>query len=127
VAATAENMLDRIFLVAPSSSRERLELVAGVSSGFVYAASTMGVTGARNQVGSAARELVARTRKVTELPIAVGLGVSNPDQAAEVAAYADGVIVGSAFVARVLAANSIAQAVQDVGDLAAALAAGVRR
>lgn len=126
VAATDEAALDRVFLVAPSSSRERLALVAGVSRGFVYAASTMGVTGARGQVGPMAQQLVARTREVTDLPIAVGLGVSNPDQAAEVAAFADGVIVGSAFVSRVLQADSQAQAVRDVGELAAALSVGVR-
>ena len=75
-----------------------------MTSGFVYAASTMGVTGARTSVGSGARELVARVRGVTDLPVAVGLGVSTGEQAAEVASYADGVIVGSAFIARILEA-----------------------
>lgn len=126
LAATDAAMLDRVFLVAPSSPHERLELIAGISTGFVYAASTMGVTGARAQVGAAARGLVERTREVTELPVCVGLGVSTPEQASEVASYADGVIVGSAFVARVLGADSLNTAVREVGALARALSSGVR-
>lgn len=127
VSATDAHDLDRVFLVAPSSSEERIAKVAAVSSGFVYAASTMGVTGTRASLPATARELVARTRPLTCLPVCVGVGVSNADQAHEVAGFADGVIVGSAFVARVLAATSPAQAVAQVGQLAAELAAGVRR
>ena len=96
--AAKEHDLDPIFLVAPSSTDERIAVVGGTNRGFVYAASTMGVTGTRATVGNRAEELVARTRKQTALPVCVGLGVSNGEQAAEVAAYADGVIVGSAFV-----------------------------
>ncbi|SFS33147.1 tryptophan synthase subunit alpha [Saccharopolyspora flava] len=121
IAATDEHGLDRIFLVAPSSTEERLALTAKSSSGFVYATSVMGVTGARDSVGSAASGLVERTRAHTDLPIGVGLGVRSREQAAEVARFADGVIVGSAFVTR---------AEQDgpdgVRELAADLAAGVR-
>ncbi len=127
VAATGAADLDRVFLVAPSSSDERIAAVAGITSGFVYAASLMGVTGARASVGSGARELVARVRAVTDLPVAVGLGVSTGEQAAEVASYADGVIVGSAFIARILAAPDHAAALAAVRELAAELAAGVRR
>jgi tryptophan synthase alpha chain len=127
VAATQGSGLDRVFLVAPSSSDERIAAVAGITSGFVYAASLMGVTGARASVGSGARELVARVRALTDLPVAVGLGVSTGDQAAEVASYADGVIVGSAFIARILAAPDHAAALAAVSELAAELAAGVRR
>ncbi len=127
VSATQRAGLDRVFLVAPSSTDERIAAVAGITSGFVYAASLMGVTGARASVGSGARELVARVRALTDLPVAVGLGVSTGDQAAEVAAYADGVIVGSAFIARILAAPDHAAAVVAVRELAAELAAGVRR
>jgi tryptophan synthase alpha chain len=127
VSATQDAGLDRVFLVAPSSTDERIAAVAGITSGFVYAASLMGVTGARDSVGSGARELVARVRALTDLPVAVGLGVSTGDQAAEVAAYADGVIVGSAFIARILAAPDHAAAVAAVRELAAELAAGVRR
>jgi tryptophan synthase alpha chain len=127
VAATQAAGLDRVFLVAPSSSDERIAAVAGITNGFVYAASLMGVTGARSSVGSGARELVARVRVLTDLPVAVGLGVSTGDQAAEVASYADGVIVGSAFIARILAAPDHEAAVAAVRELAAELAAGVRR
>jgi tryptophan synthase alpha chain len=127
VAATQHAGLDRVFLVAPSSSDERIAAVAGITNGFVYAASTMGVTGARSSVGAGARELVARVRALTDLPVAVGLGVSTGDQAEEVASYADGVIVGSAFIARILAAPDHAAAVAAVRELAVELAAGVRR
>ncbi len=126
LAATDANGVSRVFLVAPSSTDERIASVAAVTDGFVYAASTMGVTGARASVGSGARELVARVRAATDLPVAVGLGVSTGEQAAEVASYADGVIVGSAFIARILAAASHAAAVAAVRELAAELAAGVR-
>jgi len=125
-AATDAHGVDRVFLVAPSSTDERIAAVARATTGFVYAASTMGVTGARGAVGSAARGLVARVRAVSDLPVAVGLGVSTGAQAAEVAGYADGVIVGSAFISRVLAAPDQAGAVAAVRDLATELAAGVR-
>lgn len=126
VAASDEAMIDRVFLVAPSSRDERIATVAQISNGFVYAASTMGVTGARTQVSADARMLVARTRAVTSQPVCVGLGVSTPEQAGEVAEYADGVIVGSAFVRLVLEADSPAAAAADVADLAARMAAAVR-
>ncbi|MGB3763875.1 MAG: tryptophan synthase subunit alpha [Ornithinimicrobium sp.] len=87
-----------IFLVAPSSTDQRLAMTVQACRGFVYAASTMGVTGARAAVGGGAQALVARTRAVTDLPVCVGLGVSTGAQAAEVASFADGVIVGSALV-----------------------------
>ena len=98
LAASDAHGLDRVFLVAPSSTPERLAIATGACRGFVYAASTMGVTGTRETVGSAAETVVARTREVTNLPVCVGLGVSNRAQAADVARFADGVIVGSALV-----------------------------
>ncbi|HEX6233326.1 MAG TPA: tryptophan synthase subunit alpha [Jiangellaceae bacterium] len=119
--------VDTIFLVAPSSTDERLVLTVQACRGFVYAASTMGVTGTRDQVGGAAEALVARVRPITELPISVGLGVSSAAQAAEVAGFADGVIVGSAFVRRMLDAPDIVTAASSVATLAAELAEGVRR
>jgi tryptophan synthase alpha chain len=125
--ATNDAGIDRVFLVAPSSSAERLAKVTSISSGFVYAASTMGVTGTRNQVSDAAQSLVARTRAVTDLPIAVGLGVSNAAQAAELAAFADGVIVGSAFVRLLIDSVDETSGVVAVGRLAAELAVGVRQ
>lgn len=126
VRATDEAMLDRVFLVAPSSPVERIQRVCRTSNGFVYAASTMGVTGARDAVSADAEALVARTRGVTGQPVCVGLGVSTPAQAAEVARYADGVIVGSAFVRLVLDADDPAKAAADVARLAAGMAAAVR-
>ncbi|OZM70468.1 tryptophan synthase subunit alpha [Amycolatopsis antarctica] len=96
--ASDEHGLDRIFLVAPSSSEERIDLTVRASTGFVYATAVMGVTGARDAVGSGAAELVRRTRAHTDLPIGVGLGVRSGAQAAEVAGFADAVIVGSALV-----------------------------
>ncbi|MCU0266102.1 MAG: tryptophan synthase subunit alpha [Actinomycetia bacterium] len=126
LAAADDAGIDPVFLVAPSSSAERIERVTAVCRGFVYAASTMGVTGVRTAVDSAARDLVGRVRAATGLPVCVGLGVSTAEQAADVAGYADGVIVGSAFVRRILDAGSPAEGVAAVGDLAAELAAGVR-
>jgi tryptophan synthase alpha chain len=125
--AAREQELDSVFLVAPSSTEERIALTVAACRGFVYAASTMGVTGTRAAVGTAAATLVARTRRVTDLPVAVGLGVSSGDQAAEVAAFADGVIVGSAFVRLLLDAADEASGVKAVANLAAELADGVRR
>jgi tryptophan synthase alpha chain len=125
--ASGEHDLDRIFLVAPSSTSDRIALTTGVASGFVYAAAVMGVTGARAEVGSAARELVERTRATTTLPICVGLGVSTGEQAAQIAEYADGVIVGSAFVRALLDAPDEAAGVTRVSELAAELRAGVER
>lgn len=127
IAATDAEDLDRVFLVAPSSTEERLGAVTGVTSGFVYAASTMGVTGMRTTVSGSAADLVERVRAVTTTPVCVGLGVSTAAQAAEVAAYADGVIVGSAFVRAVQEADSPAQARESVGRLSRQLADGVRR
>jgi tryptophan synthase alpha chain len=125
--AAREHGLDSVFLVAPSSTEERIALTVEACRGFVYAASTMGVTGTRAAVGTAAATLVARTRRVTDLPVAVGLGVSSGNQAAEVAAFADGVIVGSAFVRLLLDAPDEASGVKAVAALAAELADGVRR
>jgi tryptophan synthase alpha chain len=125
-AGAAESGIDPIFLVAPSSPADRIVQVAAASRGFLYAASTMGVTGARTSVGQRAADLVRRCRLHTDLPVAVGLGVSTGAQAAEVASYADGVIVGSAFVRRLLDAGDEASGVRAVARLAAELAAGVR-
>ncbi|AXI77039.1 tryptophan synthase subunit alpha [Peterkaempfera bronchialis] len=127
-AAAAEHGLDTVFVVAPSSRDERLAQVTAVGTGFVYAAAVMGVTGTRAQVGHLAEDLVKRTRATTELPVCVGLGVSTPAQAAEVAAFADGVIVGSAFVQRLLDADGDEEAgLAALRALAGELAAGARR
>ena len=124
--ATDAAGLDRVFLVAPSSTDERIAYTVRHCRGFVYAASTMGVTGARAAVAGTAAGLVQRVRAHTDLPVCVGLGVSTAEQAAEVAGYADGVIVGSAFVRCLLDASSPAAGVDAVARLARELAAGVR-
>ncbi|HEY8828653.1 MAG TPA: tryptophan synthase subunit alpha [Jatrophihabitantaceae bacterium] len=127
LAATDEHGLDRIFLVAPSSTDVRIVATAAASRGFVYAASSMGVTGARTAVGGAAETLVKRVRALAPgTPVCVGLGVSTGDQAAEVGGFADGVIVGSALV-RCLLDSPDAAGVAAVHQLASDLAAGVRR
>lgn len=122
LAAATANELDPIFLVAPSSSAERIARTAASTSGFLYVASTMGVTGARNQVSAAAPELVARCRAITDLPLGVGLGVRTGEQAAEIAGFADAVIVGSAFVSAADRGGPAA-----VAELAAELKAGITR
>jgi tryptophan synthase alpha chain len=126
LAAATKYDLDPIFLAAPSSTEARLRVVSEASRGFIYAASAMGVTGARSSIGSAASELVARMRAVTDKPVAVGLGVSNGAQAAEVAGYADGVIVGSAFVRALLDSPSEQAGIAAVRELAVELSEGVR-
>ena len=118
--------LDPVFVVAPSSTAERLAKVAAVCRGFVYAASLMGVTGARGAVSGAASGLVTRVRAHTGLPVGVGLGVKDGAQAARVAQFADGVIVGSAFVQCLLDAPDAEAGLAAVGGLAADLARGVR-
>ena len=119
--------LDRVFLVAPSSTDERIAKVAGACRGFVYAASLMGITGTRDAVSGDASGLVERVRSHTHLPVAVGLGVSNGAQAAQVAGFADGVIVGSAFVRRLLEAPSGTEGIAGVRTLTSELSEGVRR
>ena len=125
MAASERHGLDRIFLVAPSSTTERIAVVTRACSGFVYTASTMGVTGARGSVGGSAGELVGRVREATDLPVCVGLGVSTGAQAAEVASFADGVIVGSALVSTLLD-RSPAEGLAALRDLTQELAEGVR-
>ena len=102
IAAADEHDLDKVFLVAPSSTDARIAMTTAACRGFVYATAVMGVTGARESTSDLAAPLVARARSTTDLPVAVGLGVGNGRQAAAVAAYADGVIVGSAFVRTLL-------------------------
>ncbi|TDQ48520.1 tryptophan synthase subunit alpha [Actinorugispora endophytica] len=129
IAASDAAGLDRIFLVAPSSTDARLKLTCDASRGFVYAASLMGVTGTRAKVSGTAERLVERTREATRdsgLPVCVGLGISNGAQAAEVAAYADGVIVGAGFCQRVLDAPDLESGLDAVRAFAAELGEGVR-
>ncbi|GAB3589420.1 tryptophan synthase subunit alpha [Calidifontibacter terrae] len=125
--ASEKHDLNRIFLVAPSSMPERLIYTTSHCSGFVYATALMGVTGLRDSVGSAASELVERLRPVTDLPICVGLGVSNPDQARQVAGFADGVIVGTALVRTLLDHDTQPERLDAIRTLAGALSDGVRQ
>ncbi len=126
ISATNAAGVDRTFLVAPSSSDARIGVVAEATTGFVYAASTMGVTGARDSVSDAAPVLVNRVRQFTDKPIGVGLGVSSGKQAASIAQYADGVIVGSAFIRRILDAQTFDAALAEIGEFTSELAEGVR-
>ena len=118
--------INPIYVVAPSTTDARLPKVTSRCSGFVYAASLMGVTGTRTSVSLGAPDLVARIRTTTDLPIAVGLGVSTREQAKGVAGYADGVIVGSAFINALLDAPDEATGLAAVKALASELALGVR-
>jgi tryptophan synthase alpha chain len=133
IAAADEHDLDKIFLVAPSSTDERIAMTTAACRGFVYATAVMGVTGARATTSDLAGPLVARTKAAVQrlgadLPVGVGLGVSNGDQAAEVASYADGVIVGSAFVRTLLDhPDDRAAGLRALTALTEDLAGGVRR
>jgi tryptophan synthase alpha chain len=126
LAAASASDINPIYVVAPSTSDERLAKVTAKAGGFIYAASIMGVTGARTTVLSAAEDLVSRVRKVSDLPVAVGLGVSTREQAKDLARYADGVIVGSAFVKAILDAPSLDDGLAAVTALARELSQGVR-
>lgn len=119
--ASEKHGLSRIFLVAPSSTDARIGYTAEAASGFIYATAVMGVTGARDTVSSAAPALVERVRAHTDKPVGVGLGVSTGAQAAEVAKYADAVIVGSALV------RCVDDGLDAVRSLAQELRAGVQR
>ena len=121
IAASDRTDLDRIFLAAPSSSDARLEQSVRSSRGFVYAVSTMGITGARADVDAAAKALVGRLRTAGATSTCVGVGISTADQVREVLAYADGAIVGSALV-KALADGGV----NAVASTAAALATGTR-
>jgi len=117
--AMRRNDLAPIFLAAPTSPDDRLKRIAQASRGFVYAVSRTGVTGVRQQVATDAQKLVRRLRKFTKLPVAVGFGVSTAEQFAQVAEFADAVVVGSAIVQTVEAnpgheANAVAAFVQQL-------------
>lgn len=120
--ASDEAGLERIFLASPSSSDQRLSHSAQSSRGFVYVVSTMGITGARSEVDSAARILTERLRNLTENHLCIGLGISTAQQVAEVLEYADGAIVGSALV-RALQQGGV----QAVSETAAMLASGTHK
>ena len=115
-----------MFLVAPSTTPERLASTSAASRGFVYAASTMGVTGERTTLGNRAEQLVADSRAAGAERVCVGVGVGRPEQAAQVAGYADGVIVGTALVRTLVDAPDAAAGRAELARLTSALADGVR-
>ncbi|MCD4550172.1 tryptophan synthase subunit alpha [Schaalia sp. lx-260] len=124
-AASDLHGLERVYLTAPSSPQHRLRLIAEHSRGWVYAASSMGVTGERSSVGLQVQPLVERTRQAGAQRVCVGLGVSSAMQAREIGTYADGVIVGSALV-RALCEVDQGRALRHLKDVASDLASGVR-
>ena len=113
--------LDQIFLVAPTTTDARLRLIAERARGFVYAVSRAGVTGARTEISAEAERLVARVRRVTDLPVAVGFGVTTREHVAEVWSYADAAVVGSAIVAEIERAAGDPELVGRVGRFTRAL------
>jgi tryptophan synthase alpha chain len=127
IAAADRHGLDKVFLVSPSSTPERLARVTRACRGFVYATAVMGVTGARSTVDAAAEDLVTRTRAVTDLPVCVGLGVSTGEQAAQIGSFADGVIVGSALVRCLTEAPSPQEGLARLRAVATELAGGIRK
>jgi len=108
--------LDMIFLVAPTSTDERLKMIAEQSGGFIYAVSRAGITGAREQMSAEAEKLVGRVRRYSDLPVAVGFGISKPEHVRDVWRYADAAVVGSALVKVVEESSSGSVAVSNVGQ-----------
>jgi len=116
--------IDTIFLVAPTSTDERIELIGRYASGFIYVVARTGVTGVRETIGREIRELVARVRRHSELPVAVGFGISRPEHVAEVWEYADAAVVGSRVVLEIEAHLESADLVQQVAQLTREMAGG---
>ncbi len=115
-AALDREKLDTIFLLSPTTTEARIEKAASLGRGFLYVISRLGVTGARDQVASGAEAMVARIRRHTPLPIALGFGISTPDQVAEVGAYADAAVVGSALVSLIAEERDSPRLIQRVED-----------
>ena len=120
-AALKLNDLDMIFLVAPTSTDERLRLISAHASGFVYAVSRAGVTGARENLSREAELLVTRVRKFSSLPVAVGFGISSAEQVAKTCMYADAAVVGSAIVAKIEKLSGSPDLVKEVGQFVRSL------
>ena len=113
--------LDPIFLVAPTTSDQRLKEIARQARGFMYAVSRAGVTGARDEMPRDAEALVKRVRSVSDLPVAVGFGISTPEQVREVWRFADAVVIGSAIVSQIEKLGTSPDLVQHVGKFARSL------
>jgi tryptophan synthase alpha chain len=127
VDAMRAHALDTVFLGTPTSTPERLKLVAQYSSGFIYLVSRTGVTGERDSVSQSVRPLVDTMRSLTDLPLAVGFGISTPAHVADVGAVADGVVVGSAVVRTLEKYGQSAELEQRLEDQARLLASGLAR
>lgn len=123
-AAADSSGVQTIMLAAPTASDERLERVVARARGFVYAVGLLGITGERESLASTAKVIAKRVKQVTDLPVLVGVGVSTPQQAAEVCEVADGVVVGSAIVRRVLETSSPEAVGELIGEFRAAIDAG---
>lgn len=121
VEAARQHTIDLVLMIAPSTSDQRVKQIAGLSRGFVYAATVMGTTGERTGVPEAAARLVSRARQHSTLPVLLGFGISTPDDAVRAAAVADGIAVGSALMRRVLAGAGPTQTGGYVRDLRVAL------
>lgn len=125
--SAARHSLATIFVVAPSTTDERLRELVAAGSGFIYASSLMGVTGTREAVSAAAGSLARRIKAITDLPVCVGIGISDAIQAAQVADFADGVIVASALVKAILKAPDAVAGAATVAELTAELSRATRR
>ena len=124
--AAAEAGLDTIFLLAPTSTDERIARVAAIGSGFIYCVSRTGVTGARNELPPDVRDLVGRIRAATPGPVAVGFGVSSPEQVREISKWADGAVVGSALVDLIAAKRDSPDLLVEVRNFASLLKEATR-
>lgn len=101
--------IDMIYLLSPNSTEKRIKLVTSLAAGFIYIVSTLGVTGIRDEISGDLQSLIQKVRRYTNLPLAVGFGISTPKQASEIAEFADGIIIGSAFIKAI--------STQDIHDL----------
>jgi len=115
------NGLDLIFLVAPTTTDARLQMIAERASGFIYAVSRAGVTGKRDTVSAEAEKLVKRLRHFSDLPVAVGFGISSAEQVAQVWRYADAAVVGSAIVAEIERLQGVPDVANRIGQFARSL------
>jgi tryptophan synthase alpha chain len=120
-ATLKKNDVDMIFLVAPTTTDERLKQISEHASGFIYAVSRAGVTGVRDALSAEAEKLVRRTRRFSDLPIAVGFGISTAAQVSETWSYADAAVVGSALVAEIERLRDDSELVRKVTDFARGL------
>ena len=122
-----KNDVDTIFMVTPTTSVDRMKKITSLSRGFVYVVSMTGVTGSGLVINSNLEHLVKEVKNVCDLPVAIGFGVSSPEQASNLARYADGVIVGSALVKKSIEATSDENAISSVQDLASEIASALKR